>query len=55
MKIGIQLYVTTRKAVTIESGEYDTTAECMLELGRATSRLDLEQVKKDLVSRFGDD
>jgi hypothetical protein len=55
MKISIQLFVTARKAVTIESSEYETTGECMEELNRATARLQLDRVKVDLIERFGGD
>ena len=55
MKISIQLFVTPRKAVTIESGEYDTTGECMMELNEAAHNLRLQQVKKDLICLFGAD
>ncbi len=55
MKISIQLFVTARKAVTIESSEYGTTGECMEELSRVTARLQLDKVKADLIERFGDE
>ncbi len=55
MKVGIQIFVTARKAVTVESSEFDTTEECMEELSRATVRLKLDQVKADLIKLFGDD
>lgn len=55
MKVGIQIFVTARKAVTIESSEFETTGECMKELEHATARLRLDQVKADLIKLFGDD
>ena len=55
MKTSIQLFVTPRKAVTIESGEYDSTGECMMELTQAAHALKLGKVKVDLISLFGDD
>jgi len=55
MKIGIQIFVTARKAITIESSDYETTGECMKEIEGAWCRLELAKVKKDLVARFGED
>lgn len=55
MKIGIQLFVTPRKAITIESSDYPTTGECMKELEDAVYRLKYSQMKADLVQLFGDD
>jgi len=55
MKIGIQLFVTPRKAITVESSDHETTGECMKEIEGAWCRLELANVKKDLVARFGDD
>lgn len=55
MKLSIQLFVTARKAVTIESSEFETTGECMEELERATARLQIDKVKADLLERFGAD
>ena len=54
MKISIQLFVTPRKAVTIESSDFETTDDCMEELRReAVINPKLEQVKQDLISLFG--
>lgn len=55
MKVGIQIFVTARKAVTVESSDFETTADCMEELQEAVHNLKLEQVKKDLICLFGDD
>ena len=55
MKIGIQLFVTARKAITIESSDHSTTGECVKELEDAYRKLKYDQVKADLIRRFGDD
>ena len=55
MKVGVQIFVTARKAITIESSNFETTADCMKELHRAVHSLQLEQVKQDLICLFGDD
>jgi len=55
MKIGIQIFVTARKAITIESGGHQTPGECMEDIESALHRLQLEEVKKDLILRFGAD
>lgn len=55
MKIGIQLFVTARKAITIESSDHKTTGACRKELEGAVHRLEYDRVKADLIRRFGDD
>ena len=55
MKISIQLFVTPRKAITIESGPRQTTGECMEDIDAALHNLKLKQVKEDLICLFGDD
>lgn len=55
MKISIQLFVTPRKAITIESGPRQTTGECMEDIEKAIHNLKLQQVKKDLICLFGAD
>lgn len=55
MKIGIQIFVTARKAITIESSDYRTAEECMKDIEDAKGRLKLSLVKEDLIRLFGDE
>ena len=55
MKIGVQLFVTERKAITIESSDHEWPSECMQELEKGLLALRLEEVKSDLTRLFGDD
>ena len=55
MKIGVQLFVTARKAITVVSSDHERTGECMEEIDQALHDLQLEEVKKDLIELFGVD
>ena len=55
MKIGVQIFVTPRKAVTIESSEHATANMCMKEIDLALKTLQVDEVKSDLIGLFGAD
>jgi alkyl hydroperoxide reductase subunit AhpC len=55
MKVGVQIFVTARKAITIESDEHKTAGRCVDEINRAIKTLQVDEVKNDLIKLFGAD